>query len=117
MGSQGSNVSSVRKLRLVRLCGLIRLCRCADCFESLMDAHANVYLMLDTGSFYILCMLVSVHPSVSALLPLSKIEHYFFHYHICKKAFAYTFEPKIWCSEGFLMIRIQNVYGKAIVYV
>ena len=37
-----------------------------------------------------------------------------------QNAFAYTFEPKIWdlvfylSSEGLLMIRIQNVCGKAI---
>ena len=45
MGSQGSNISSGRKLRL------IRLCRCTGWSGFLMGTHANLYLMLDTGSF------------------------------------------------------------------
>ena len=48
MVSQGSNFSSGRKLRL------IRLCRCADCFESLLYAHANLYLIVNSSSFIVL---------------------------------------------------------------
>ena len=44
MGSQGSKVSSGGKLRL------IRLCRFADGLDSSLYGHANLYLMLDTGS-------------------------------------------------------------------
>ena len=44
MGSQGSYFSSGRKLRLIRLNG------CADRYESSRYTHANLYLMLDTGS-------------------------------------------------------------------
>ena len=46
MGSQGSNISLGRKLRL------IRLCKCADCFEHSLNAHANMYIMLDISSIY-----------------------------------------------------------------
>ena len=39
-------------------------------------------------------------------------------YHIRKSAFAYTFEPKLWVysisSKDFLIVRIQNVCGKAV---
>ena len=46
MGSLGSKVSSGGKLTLFRQCGF------ADCFESRLNAEANLYLIMDTGSTF-----------------------------------------------------------------
>ena len=47
MGNQASNLPSDGKLRLIRLRS------CAEWFESLLSAHDNLYLMLDTGSIIV----------------------------------------------------------------